>query len=219
MAAQATATRAPARRAASRIAAPRRAARPAPRTAPRLLPGAFGRTLVVVGGLADSGVIVRLTRSQAWIGLTALLLVGIVALNVVALSLNAGTSKTAALSDQLRQENQALRAEITGGLSNERLQHVAARMGLVVPEPGAIRYLTPSSADAAAAASRVRRGAITFGTPVAEVAIAPSTAIAAAPAAAVAPAIPEPVATEPQVTEPTATPVAPAVATGGAIAP
>jgi hypothetical protein len=125
---------------------------------------AVGRTAVAVGGIADSGVVLRLTRSRLWIGVLGTLLVGIVGLNVLALSFNATASKTAGISDELRRENSALRAQIAGGLSNERLQNAAARLGLVVPEPGAIRYLDPSPGDAAAAAARLRKDAITVGT-------------------------------------------------------
>lgn len=150
----------------------------------------------------------------------AVLLVGIVALNVVALSLNAGSSKTAGLSDQLRQDNQALRADITGGLSNERLQQVAARMGLVVPEPGAIRYLTPSPADAATAAARLRQGAITVGAVAPVAPVQPETPIVTETTTVPDPATTAATVVQPTpVSEPTATPIAPAVATGGAVAP
>jgi hypothetical protein len=143
--------------------APRRA-RPAPRPAPRLVPVAVGRTALAVGGIADSGLVLRLTRSRLWIGALGSLLVGIVALNVAALSFNASSSKTAGLSDELLRENSALRAQIENGLSNERVQAAAASLGLIVPEPGAIRYLEPKPGDAAAAADRLRRGSFTIGT-------------------------------------------------------
>jgi hypothetical protein len=143
---------------------PRRAPRPAPRPVPRLVPVAVGRTALAVSGLADSGLVLRLTRSRIWIGLLGTLLVGIVALNVLALSLNASSSKTAALADELRSENSALTTQIAGGLTNERVQQAAARLGLIVPEPGAILFLDRRRGDAAAAADRLRRGAIAIGT-------------------------------------------------------
>ncbi len=76
-----------------------------------------------VSGIADSPLVLGLTKSRLWIGVLGSLLVGIVALNVMALSFNAASSKTAGLSDQLREENSALRADIADGLSNERLQN------------------------------------------------------------------------------------------------
>jgi hypothetical protein len=167
MPAAATARKAPARARRAPRAAGARTAKPAPRRAPRpaprLVPVAVGRIPVAVGGMADSGLVLRLTRSRLWIGALGSLLVGIVALNVAALSFNASSSKTAALSDELLSENSALRAQIENGLSNDRLQEAALRLGLIVPEPGAISYLEPKPGDAAAAAERLRRGEITIG--------------------------------------------------------
>ena len=170
MPAAATARRSTAAGAARRPAAravrpaPRPVPRPAPRSAPGLVPVAVGRTAIALGGLADSGLVVRLTRSRLWIGLLATLLVGIVALNVAALSFNAASSKSAAISDELLSENSALASEIAAGLSNERLQDTASNLGLVVPEPGTILYLNPSADDAATAARRLRNGKIGLGT-------------------------------------------------------
>ena len=71
---------------------------------------------------------------------------GIVALNVLALSLSANSSKTAAISDEICRENSALRTDIADVLSNERLQRAALRLGLIVPEPEGILYLDPRHA-------------------------------------------------------------------------
>jgi hypothetical protein len=114
-----------------------------------------------------------LTRSRLWIGVLGSLLVGIVALNVMALSFNAASSETAGSSDELREQNSSLRAEIADGLSNERLQSAAIRIGLVMPQAASALMLTPGDADAAEAARRLRRGDFTLGStytpPVAEV--------------------------------------------------
>ena len=162
-----------------------------------------------------------LTRSRLWIGLLGTLLVGIVGLNVFALSFNAASSKTAGISDELRRENSALRAQIAGGLSNERLQRAAARLGLVVSEPGAIRYLDPAPGDAAAAAERLRRGGITLGSTYVAPA-APVAPVAQVETEAVAPV--EPAATDtvvPTEVAPTVDPAvaAPPAATAGGITP
>ena len=135
--------------------------------------------------------VLSLTRSRLWIGLLGSLLVGIVALNVMALSFNAASSETAGLSDELREANSALRADIADGLSNERLQEAAVRIGLVPPQAASVLMLTPGAADAAEAARRLRRGDFTLGStfvaPVPEVVETPVVDPAAAttdPAAA-----------------------------------
>ena len=167
MAASATARRAPARSSRAR-AAPRRA--PARRRAAtararrpqpvggRLVPLAVGRTAVAVGGIADSGLVFRLTRGRLWIGVLATLLIGIVGLNVMALSFNASATKVAGQADGLNRANSALRAQVASDLSNEAVQGAADERGLIVPEPGAIRYLNPSPNDAAVAARRLAGG-------------------------------------------------------------
>jgi hypothetical protein len=138
--------------------------------------------------------VLRLTRSRLWIGLLGSLLVGIVAFNVFALSFNASSSKTAALADELRRENSALGAQIADGLSNERVLQAAARLGLIVPEPGAILYLDPKPGDAAAAANRLENGAIALGA-----SSAPPPIVAESPVVTDPAVVPE--ATDPATTE------------------
>jgi hypothetical protein len=175
-----------------------------------MVPVAVGRTAVAVGGIADSGIVLRLTRSRLWIGALGTLLVGIVALNVAALSFNAASSKTAGLSEELLSENSALRAEIENGLSNQRLLDVASRTGLIVPEPGAVLYLEPSARDAALAAERLRNGEIAIGS--AYVPPAPVEPVVPVTDPATDPAL-EPAATDPalveETTAPAETPVVP----------
>lgn len=160
MAATATARRATAR---AQTAPARRPVRPARAPRPQRAPGPVARTAVVVGGLADSGMVFGLTRSRRWIVLVGGLLIGIVALNVMALSFNASSSKTAGISDELRRENSALRAQIADGLSNGHLQKAALRIGLIMPEAAATLLLVPQPGDAAEAAKRLRNGDITLG--------------------------------------------------------
>jgi hypothetical protein len=128
----------------------------------RLVPLAVGRTAVAVSGLADSGLVHRLTRGRLWIGALTTLLVGIVSLNVLALSFNASSSKVGGQADALDREISALRAKIaTNGASNERVQAAAAKLGLIVPEPGSVGYLRPKPDDAAVAAKRLVSGELT----------------------------------------------------------
>jgi hypothetical protein len=128
----------------------------------RLVPVAVGATAGAVGGLANSGLVVRLTRGRLWIGALAVLLVGIVALNVMALSLNASSSKTGRQADALKQQNSALRAQLAGEVSSQKVQRLATSLGLIFPEPGDIRYLEPEAGDAAEAARRLRSGELAF---------------------------------------------------------
>jgi hypothetical protein len=193
-------------------------------TAPR---GGFAFAAVgAVSGIADSGIVLGLTRSRLWIGVLGSLLVGIVALNVMALSFNAASSETAGVSDELRERNSALRAAIADGLSNERLQSAAVRIGLVMPQAASALMLTPSASDAAEAARRLRRGDFTIGSTyappvpdVTEVAPVVDPAAATTETAATDPATTatETTTVPTDVTTPTTTPVA--GETGGGVTP
>jgi len=180
------------------------------------VPVVVGRTAGAVGGIADSSLVVRMTRGRLWIGVLGVLLVGIVALNVWALSLNASSSKVARQTDGLKRANSALQAQIAAELSNEEVQAVAAKLGLIVPEPGAIRYLESERNAAAIAARRLANGEFTLGE-VAPAVVAPP----AVPAAATAvPTDPDDAAVtdSAQATQPAPAP-APAATGGGVVAP
>jgi len=124
-------TRKPARKAPAR--APQRA-KPKVRRNPgaRVIPLA-GRTAVAVRQLPDSGLIVRMTRSRAWIGVLGVLLVGIVALNVLTLSFAASAGRIDQQITLLDQENRLLvNREATKG-SVERVRAAGAEAGLAMP--------------------------------------------------------------------------------------
>jgi hypothetical protein len=176
---------------------PRRAPKPRRSAASRaitppagLIPAAVGR----VGDIADSGLMQRMTRSRAWIGVLGLLLAGIVTVNVLSLSYTASGGKTAARSEALRLENAKLRSDLTKRLSGQRVEAVAASLGLAVPAARDIQYLSAGDQYAKVAARRIEQGLLTSG------------AVAPAPVEpAVAPVEPAPV-------EPVAEPAVPAVA-------
>jgi hypothetical protein len=112
-----------------------------------MLPGAAVRSAVAVRDLSDSSLIVRLTRGRGWIGLLSVLLFGIVALNVLSLSLNAGSGRISQAIEQLERQNSGLRAQLAEQLSASRIEGSAAVEGLAVPAPEDISYLSPEDGD------------------------------------------------------------------------
>jgi len=121
--------------------------------------------VAAVSGIADSGLIERMTRGRLWIGLLAVLLGGIVALNVWGLGMSAATSSTEARIDALQQDNGVLGARTAEMLSTEEIQKQAAALGLSIPAPDAIHYLDSNDSDAAKAAKRLASGEIVVGDP------------------------------------------------------
>jgi DNA polymerase III subunit gamma/tau len=184
---------------------------------------AVGRTAVAVGGIADSGLVVRLTRSRLWIGLVGALLVGIVGLNVYSLSLSAAGSRTAQQAEALTLENSSLRSQLTQRLSADEIQRAAGKLGLANPAPDAIRYLRASDADAKTAARRLLGGdlaAAGAATASAEEAVAATETTAPAPVESTVPATPAPAAPAPApVTDPAATAPVPAATAPAPVAP
>ena len=188
------------------------------------VPIAAARRAGAVGGIADSGISVWLTRGRLWIGLLGTLLVGIVGLNVMSLSFSASSSNAGQQADELRRQNSALRTQVAMQLSSEQVQAAAQSVGLVFAPAGSIRYLHTSPNDAQKAAGRLRSGEFDASTyvppPVTETAtetVPPPTAVATDPtvtattATATTPTDPATTPTDPAVTAtaPTDTAVAP----------
>ena len=136
---------APARRPVKRAPAPQR---------PKLAVAA-GRTAVAVRQLPDSGLMVRLTRGRAWIGLLAFLLVGIVALNVATLSFGASSGKIDEQITTLEEEISMLESREAKAFSTARIRGEGTAAGLAMPtaeEPTVIEF---QPADVATAAARL----------------------------------------------------------------
>jgi hypothetical protein len=112
-----------------------------------MLPQAAMRSAVAVRDLSDSGLILRLTRGRGWIAVLSVLLFGIVALNVVSLSLNAGSGRVSQAIEELERQNSSLRAQLAEQLTAGRIEGAAATQGLAVPAPEDISYLTPEGGD------------------------------------------------------------------------
>lgn len=168
MAAAATARRAapalpaPARKAAARTAPARKPqpARKAPARRPggQLIPIAVG-TATAVRQLPDSSLMVRMTRGRAWIGVLGLLLAGIVALNVITLSLAATAGQVDQNIQALDQENSILRSRDARLSGSARVRHDATALGLTVATTDQIGYMEASPRDAAVAAQRLAAAA------------------------------------------------------------
>lgn len=133
-----------------RAAVNRQVVRPNPAlaSAGALLPHAAARTAGAISDLSESGLIMRLTRGRGWIALLCVLLGGIVTLNVLSLSLNATSGRVGQQIEDLERRNSALRGELAEQLSAGSVEASAVSMGLAVPAPEDVTYLTASDADA-----------------------------------------------------------------------
>jgi hypothetical protein len=165
-------------------------ARPAPAGPPirRGSTGVFER----LRALPETRVVDGLLRGRAWIWVIGLLLGGIVAMQVSLLKLNAGISRAVTASGTLERQNADIEASIAKLSSGERVRAAAAREGMVMPQAGAVDYLSARPArDATLAARRMEP---------------PSESAAAVMAnGGREPGVLAPVTTEPEVTAPAPT--------------
>ncbi len=145
---------APARKPARKAPPPRRAPARRPGAQLKLIPIAVG-TATAVRHLPDSSLMVRMTRGRAWIGVLGLLLAGIVALNVITLSLAATAGHVDQNIQALDQENSILGSRVAQRSGAARVRHDAAALGLTVASSDGIGYLKVGPHDVAIAAQRL----------------------------------------------------------------
>jgi len=145
---------APARKAPVRKPSPARRKAPARRPGGQLIPIAVG-TASAVRKLPDSGLVVRMTRGRAWIGVLGVLLVGIVALNVVTLSLAADAGHIDQNVQALDEENALLRSRDAQKSGAGRIRSEAAALGLRAAPVDQVGSLQASSRDVETAARRL----------------------------------------------------------------
>jgi hypothetical protein len=162
-----------------RVSGPARpAARPRTRAGAREPLGA--RALAFVKALPDHQLLDRIVRGRAWIPLLGVLLAGIVAMQVEVLKLGAGMGRSIERGTELQSRNELLRASVAGLADDQRIERLAAGMGMVMPAPDAIAFLSlrPIGYVPRAAASIHQPDAAAFkaSLPVTDSATAPSAA-------------------------------------------
>jgi hypothetical protein len=141
----------------------RRKAAPKRRTGARVIPiaaGTAGRAAVAVTQLPESGLIYRLTRGRAWIGVLGVLLVGIVALNVVTLSFAASAGKIDEKITELSKENSMLLSREAEHYGQARIRHEASEIGLTASTAEDPHLVEADKSDVAAAAARLGAAAV-----------------------------------------------------------
>lgn len=163
----ATVRRAPAVRAPARKKPPLKAARTAPgrkaparRRAPVRRPG--GHLIPIATGAAtavrqlpDSSLIVRMTSGRLWIGVLGVLLAGIVAVNVVTLSIAASAGHIDQNIQALEQENSILNSRDASRSGAARVRHDAAALELGAASSDQVGYVQAGPHDVATAAQRL----------------------------------------------------------------
>jgi hypothetical protein len=127
-------------------AAPRRVSGPVvrpDRTAPASRQtGTLGmRALALVRSLPEHSLIDRLVRGRAWIPVLGVLLAGIIAMQVEVLKLGNNVGHWLQRSATLQTQNESLQASLASLNDEQRIERLAAGMGLVMPTPTTIGFV------------------------------------------------------------------------------
>jgi hypothetical protein len=104
--------------------------------------------------LPDHRLLDRLVRGRAWIPVLGVLLAGIVATQVEVLKLGASMGRWVERSSALTSRNQALQASVAALSDDQRIERLAAHMGMAMPAPTAITFLSRHPAGGAATAMK-----------------------------------------------------------------
>ncbi len=84
----------------------------------------------------------RLVRGRAWIPVLGILLAGIVATQVEILKLGAAMGQALEQTTTLTNQNEQLRDSVATLGDDQRIERIASSMGMVLPPPGAVGYLS-----------------------------------------------------------------------------
>lgn len=206
-----SAQRAPARRSPAPHVPRRKSGpvRPSVRTAPR--PAARNapsprRAARVATATIDHRLIDRLVRGRGWIPVIAILLLGLVVMQVSLLRLNSGISRAVETTATLERQNDELRASIARLASSERIQTAASHLGMLLPASDQLIFRNVREDDARRASAALRERP------------SPQTAIASAAATQPAAMAGVVTGTQPGATATTTTPAAPVADTGATTA-
>jgi hypothetical protein len=131
----------PAPRAPRRVSGPARA-RSRPAAAPRTSITFGAHALAVVRSLPEHSLIDRLVRGRAWIPVLGVLLAGIVAMQVEVLKLGTSMGRAIQRGSTLQSQNEMLRASVASLADDQRIERLAAGMGMVMPAPTGVAFLS-----------------------------------------------------------------------------
>jgi hypothetical protein len=113
------------------------------------------RPMAYVRALPDRALLDRIIRGRGWIPLLGVLLAGIVAMQVEVLKLNAGIGRSLERGTALQSQNELLRASVTRLADEQRIERMAASMGMVMPSPEQIKFVDTGAAVTSRALSSI----------------------------------------------------------------
>jgi hypothetical protein len=105
--------------------------------------------------LPDTTLVDRLVRGRAWIPVLGVMLAGIVAMQVEILKLGSSMGRWIDRSSALTIRNEQLRGSVAALADDQRIESLAAGMGMVMPAPTTLGFLSVRPGTVAMAAARI----------------------------------------------------------------
>ena len=99
------------------------------------------RTAGYLRALPDHVLLDRIIRGRVWIPLLGVLLAGIVFMQVEVLKLNAGIGRSLERGSALQAQNELLRAGVSRLSDDQRIERIAAQLGMLMPSPEQLRFV------------------------------------------------------------------------------
>ncbi len=101
----------------------------------------MARAVAFARALPDHALLDRLIRGRAWIPILGVLLAGIVAMQVEVLKLGTSMGRSLERTTALQSRNELLQASVASLADDQRIERLAAGMGMVMPDPDAVNFL------------------------------------------------------------------------------
>ena len=141
--------------------APRRAPAPARRRIRTSVAPAgaslAARAAAYVRALPDHSLLDRIIRGRVWIPLLGILLAGIVAMQVEVLKLNAATGVSLQRTTALQNERDLLQGDVARLADDQRIESMAAQMGMAMPAPSQVKFLSPGAGNTPLAVANIHQ--------------------------------------------------------------
>jgi hypothetical protein len=98
-------------------------------------------TVTAIRTLPDHRWLDRIVRGRWWIPLMGVMLAGVVAMQVEVLKLGASVGRSINLSTELQSRNELLRASVAKLSDDQRIERLAAKLGMVMPGPTEVHFV------------------------------------------------------------------------------
>jgi hypothetical protein len=103
------------------------------------------RAIAFIQAMPEHRLLDRLIRGRSWIPLLGILLAGIVAMQVEVLKLGASIGRSLQRTTMLQSRNEQLRESVASLADDQRIERLAAGMGMVMPTPPSVGFLSVGS--------------------------------------------------------------------------